>query len=83
MNKINIIIIIMKVDSFKLADFTVATGSCCHDSQNLYSSIVADTEAKGKDGQKLELRYCTRSLTSHSITKLYASIRTTLYGGTR
>ena len=82
MNKINIIIIIMKVDSFKLADFTVATGSCCHDSQNLYSSIVADTAAKGKDGRNLELHYCTHSLTSHSITKLYASTRTTLHGGT-
>ncbi len=70
MNKTNIIIIIMKVDSFKLADFTVATGSCCHDSQNLHSPIAADTAAKGKDGRNLELRYCTHSLTSHSITKL-------------
>ena len=85
MNRTNIIIIniiSMKGDSFKLADFTVPTGICCHDSQNLHSPIAADTEAKGKDGQKLELRYCTHSLLSHTITTLYAGTRTTLHGGT-
>ena len=45
MNKTNIIIII-KVDSFKVADFTVATVSCCRVSQNLHSSIVADTSLR-------------------------------------
>ena len=82
MNKTNIIII-MKVDSFKLVDFTVPTVSCCPVSQNHHSSIVADTAAKGKDGRNLKLHYCTHSLTAHSITKLYASTRTTLHGGTR
>ena len=85
MNKTNIIIIIsisMKVDSFKLADFTVPTGSCCHDSQNLHSSIAADTAAKRKDGRNSKRHYFMHSLTSHSITKLYGGTRTTLHGGT-
>ena len=54
----------MKVDIFKLADFTVATVSCCQVSQNLPSSIVTDTAAKGKYGRNLKLHYCTHSLTS-------------------
>ena len=51
MNRTNIIIIniiSMKGDSFKLADFTVPTGTYCHDSQNLNSPIAADTAAKRK-----------------------------------
>ena len=52
MNKTNIIII-MKVDSFKLVDFTVPTVSCCQVSQNLHSSIVDETVAKSKDGRNL------------------------------
>ena len=57
MNKTHIIIVIsMKAENFKPADFTVSTGSCCQDSQNRHSPIVADTAAKGKDGLYLELR---------------------------